>query len=50
MKGNSRWRCAAPAAISMRGARIERTDRPIDQVVYRLYGVTGEGIAVVQGR
>ena len=30
--------------------RIERTDRLIDQVVYRLYGLTEEEIAVVEGR
>ena len=30
--------------------RIERTDRLIDQVIYRLYGLTEEEIAVVEGR
>lgn len=29
--------------------QIERTDRLIDQVVYRLYGLTEEEIAVVEG-
>ena len=29
--------------------RIERTDRLIDQVVCRLYGLTEEEIAVVEG-
>ena len=29
--------------------RIEHTDRLIDQVVYRLYGLTEEEIAVVEG-
>ena len=28
--------------------RIERTDRLIDQVVYRLYGLTEEEIKIVQ--
>jgi hypothetical protein len=31
-------------------ARIEATDRLIDQIVYRLYGLTEEEIAVVEGR
>jgi len=30
--------------------RLERTDRLIDAVVYRLYGLTEEEIAVVEGR
>jgi type II restriction/modification system DNA methylase subunit YeeA len=30
-------------------ARIEGTDRLIDQIVYRLYGLTEEEIAVVEG-
>ncbi|MCB9140939.1 MAG: Eco57I restriction-modification methylase domain-containing protein [Anaerolineales bacterium] len=30
--------------------QIDRTDRLIDQVVYRLYGLTEEEIAVVEGR
>ena len=30
--------------------RIGRTDALIDQVVYRLYGLTEEEIAVVEGR
>jgi hypothetical protein len=29
--------------------QIERTDRLIDQVVYRLYGLTPEEIAAVEG-
>jgi len=29
---------------------LERTDRLIDAVVYRLYGLTEEEIAVVEGR
>ena len=29
-------------------ARIEETDRLIDQVVYRLYGLTEEEIAIVE--
>ncbi len=31
-------------------ARIARTDRLIDQIVYRLYGLTEEEVAVVEGR
>ncbi|MFQ6100095.1 MAG: Eco57I restriction-modification methylase domain-containing protein [Anaerolineae bacterium] len=31
-------------------ARIEATDRLIDQIVYQLYGLTEEEIAVVEGR
>jgi hypothetical protein len=31
-------------------AHIEATDRLIDQIVYRLYGLTEEEIAVVEGR
>ena len=31
-------------------ARLAATDRLIDQVVYRLYGLTEEEIAVVEGR
>ena len=34
---------------SVRG-RIGRTDALIDQVVYRLYGLSEEEIAVVEGR
>jgi hypothetical protein len=30
--------------------RLEASDRLIDQVVYRLYGLTEEEIAVVEGR
>ncbi len=30
--------------------RIERTDRLIDAVVYRLYGLTEEEIGIVEGR
>ncbi len=30
--------------------RIRRTDRLIDRVVYQLYGLTEEEIAVVEGR
>ena len=30
-------------------ARIEATDRLIDQIVYRLYGLTDEEIVVVEG-
>ncbi len=30
--------------------RIGRTDRLIDQIVYRLYGLTEEEIAIVEGR
>ncbi len=31
-------------------ARIEATDRVIDQIVYQLHGLTEEEIAVVEGR
>lgn len=30
--------------------RIEETDRLIDQIVYRLYGLNEEEIAIVEGR
>jgi hypothetical protein len=30
--------------------RIARTDHLIDQIVYRLHGLTGEEIASVEGR
>jgi hypothetical protein len=30
--------------------RIQRTDWLIDQIVYRLYGLTGAEVAVVEGR
>ena len=30
--------------------RIARTDRLIDQIVYQLYGLTDEEIAIVEGR
>ena len=30
--------------------RLARTDKLIDQVVYRLYGLTEEEIGVVEGR
>lgn len=30
-------------------ARLAATDRLVDQVVYRLYGLTEEEIAVVEG-
>ena len=41
----------AAVAVSLAAVRtqIERTDRLIDQVVYRLYGLTEEEIAVVEG-
>jgi hypothetical protein len=31
-------------------ARIAATDRLIDLIVYRLYGLTAEEVAVVEGR
>ena len=31
-------------------ARIEATNRLIDRIVYQLYRLTDEGIAVVEGR
>jgi hypothetical protein len=31
-------------------ARIAATDRLIDRIVYRLYGLTEEEIAVVEGK
>jgi len=31
-------------------ARLARTDAPIDQIVYRLYGLSEEEIAVVEGK
>ncbi|MGA9098380.1 MAG: hypothetical protein WB392_05550 [Methanotrichaceae archaeon] len=30
--------------------RIEKTDRLIDQIVYRLYGLTEEEIGIVEGK
>ena len=30
-------------------ARIEATDRVIDRIVYQLYGLTDEKIAIVEG-
>ena len=30
--------------------RITRTDTLIDQIVYKLYGLTDEEIAIVEGR
>ncbi len=30
--------------------RIEATDRHIDELVYRLYGLTAEEIGIVEGR
>ncbi len=30
-------------------ARIERTDREIDELVYELYGLTEDEVAVVEG-
>jgi len=46
-------RAAWETSMEMLGlllARIEATDRLIDQIVYRLYGLTEEEIAVVEGR
>jgi hypothetical protein len=37
-------------AIGALGRRIAATDRLIDQVVYRLYGLTEDEIAIVEGR
>ena len=37
------------ASVSPICTQIEHTDRLIDQVVYRLYGLTEEEIAVVEG-
>lgn len=31
-------------------ARIETTDKEIDQMVYKLYGLTEEEIKIVEGR
>jgi hypothetical protein len=40
----------AGRATSMSVYGISRTDRLIDQIVYQLYGLTEEEIAVVEGR
>lgn len=37
------------AILAPLATRIEATDRLIDQIVYRLYGLTKEEIAVVEG-
>ena len=37
------------AEIADRSARIQATDQIIDQIVYRLYGLSDEEIAVVEG-
>jgi hypothetical protein len=37
-------------SYASRTTRIARTDHLIDQIVYRLYGFTGEEIAIVEGR
>ena len=34
----------------VRGCWVQRTDGLIDQIVYRLYGLTEQEIAVVEGR
>ncbi len=36
-------------ALRIVNARIERTDREIDELVYRLYGLTEDEVAVVEG-
>ncbi len=41
---------ASLAALLPLKARLAATDRLIDQVVYWLYGLTEEEIAVVEGR
>jgi hypothetical protein len=36
-------------AVSYADAKIEATDRQIDALVYKLYGLTEEEIGVVEG-
>ena len=43
------YRAHAPAYRDL-AARIQATDWLIDQIVYRLYGLTEEEIAIVEGR
>ena len=43
------YRAHAPAYHSL-AARIQATDWLIDQIVYKLYGLTEEEIAIVEGR
>ena len=42
------WHAHAPRYRDLT-ARIARTDRLIDQIVYKLYGLTDEEIAIVEG-
>lgn len=42
------YRQCAPAYAALTD-RLARTDRVIDQIVYRLYGLTPEEIAIVEG-
>jgi len=39
-----------PADKELYQRQIETTDRQIDALVYELYGLTGEEIAIVEGR
>jgi len=38
-----------PAEKELLGRQIESTDRQIDRLVYELYGLTDEEVAVVEG-
>ena len=46
-----RLRCSsqAPREHALAQAQIAATDRQIDQLVYELYGLTEEEIAIVEG-
>ena len=39
----------APHVVTVLQRQVEATDRQIDTVVYELYGLTAEEIAVVEG-
>ena len=41
---------ASLAVLTPIKAQLARTDRLIDQIVYQLYGLTDEEIAIVEGR
>jgi len=41
---------AAMSALTPIKARIKATDDPIDRIVYRLYGLTDDEIAIVEGQ
>jgi hypothetical protein len=48
-QSSSHWRRGSANRCAAFQARIDATDREIDRLVYDLYGLTEEEIAIVEG-